>query len=239
MESILDLYLEVKNTFSKLHPLPGVRNCVVKATLCQPKHLKHTEAKLPHATFPFYTLLSWVEHVQFVLNTLNRNVLWFTWAAIPILPSFNIPMAYLYPWPICPKMFFSGTYNGQQKVSESHRVHLFHIDPVFGCTLTLSKLSGQVEDARRPSLFSFLQISSPSVSRSTMKQVMPLYPCKSKVCLFLHLLFWITYLFYSTAELHISKQRKSDVTLYCTPSMKMMSFGIFTLQFSERNTINK
>lgn len=46
-------------------------------------------------------------------------------------------------------------------------------------TLTLSKLSGQVEDARRPSLFSFLQISSPSVSRSTMKQVMPLYPCQS------------------------------------------------------------
>lgn len=46
-------------------------------------------------------------------------------------------------------------------------------------TLTLSKLSGQVEDARRPSLFSFLQISSPSVSWSTMKQVMPLYPCQS------------------------------------------------------------
>lgn len=48
-------------------------------------------------------------------------------------------------------------------------------------TLTLSKLSGQVEDARRPSLFSFLQISSPSVSRSTMKQVMPLYPCQSTI----------------------------------------------------------
>lgn len=43
-------------------------------------------------------------------------------------------------------------------------------------TMTLSKFSGQVEEARRPSLFSFLQISRPSVSRSTMKHVMPLYP---------------------------------------------------------------
>lgn len=60
-------------------------------------------------------------------------------------------------------------------------------------TLTLSKLSGQVEDARRPSLFSFLQISSPSVSRSTIKQVMPLYPCKStRVSLLPH--YWATIL---------------------------------------------
>lgn len=43
-------------------------------------------------------------------------------------------------------------------------------------TMTLSKFSGQVEDARRPSLFSFLQISRPIVSRSTMKHVIPLYP---------------------------------------------------------------
>lgn len=60
---------------------------------------------------------------------------------------------------------------------------------VFGSTLTLSKFSGQVEDARRPSLFSFLQISSPSVSRSTMKQVMPLYPCQSQVTLSLGIFF--------------------------------------------------
>lgn len=43
-------------------------------------------------------------------------------------------------------------------------------------TMTLSKFSGQVEEARKPSLFSFLQISRPSESRSTMKHVMPLYP---------------------------------------------------------------
>lgn len=47
-------------------------------------------------------------------------------------------------------------------------------------TMTLSKFSGQVEEARRPSLFSFLQISRPSVSRSTMKHVMPLYPYRWK-----------------------------------------------------------
>lgn len=56
---------------------------------------------------------------------------------------------------------------------------------MYARTLTLSKLSGQVEEARSPSLFSFLPISSPSVSRSTMKQVMPLYPCQTKVTLYL------------------------------------------------------
>ena len=39
---ILHLYLEVKDPFTKLHPLSGVRNSVVKATLCQPEHLRHT-----------------------------------------------------------------------------------------------------------------------------------------------------------------------------------------------------
>lgn len=40
----MDHDLEVKDTFSKLHPLSGVRNRVIKATLCQSKHLKHTQS---------------------------------------------------------------------------------------------------------------------------------------------------------------------------------------------------
>lgn len=42
-EIIWSFYLKVKDTFSKLHPLPGVWNSVVKATLCQPQHLKHRD----------------------------------------------------------------------------------------------------------------------------------------------------------------------------------------------------
>lgn len=44
-EIILSFYLEVKNTFSKLHPLFGVWNSVVKATLCQSQHLKQRHSK--------------------------------------------------------------------------------------------------------------------------------------------------------------------------------------------------
>lgn len=40
----IDRDLEVKDTFSKLHPLSGVRNSVIKATLRQSKHLKHTQS---------------------------------------------------------------------------------------------------------------------------------------------------------------------------------------------------
>jgi len=43
-------------------------------------------------------------------------------------------------------------------------------------TLTFSNVTGQVEDALIPSLFSFFPTCSPSVSRSTMKHVIPLYP---------------------------------------------------------------
>lgn len=46
MESILELHLEVKDAFSKLSPLSGVRNCVVKAPLCKAKHLKATEVRV-------------------------------------------------------------------------------------------------------------------------------------------------------------------------------------------------
>lgn len=40
IKSISKLYLEVKDAFSKLAPLPGVRDCVVKAALRKAKHLK-------------------------------------------------------------------------------------------------------------------------------------------------------------------------------------------------------
>lgn len=42
MKSISKLYLEVKDAFSKLAPLSGVRDCVVKAALRKAKHLKAT-----------------------------------------------------------------------------------------------------------------------------------------------------------------------------------------------------
>lgn len=43
-------------------------------------------------------------------------------------------------------------------------------------TFTLSKVTGQVEAALIPSLSSFFPTWSPSVSRSTTKHVIPLYP---------------------------------------------------------------
>lgn len=108
LESFLDLHLEVKDAFSKLHPLSSVRNRVVKATLCQPKHLKHTQTDKVStcSTLMWHSVVS----IRALLTSFNwnENIL-FTWAAIPILPSFSIPMAYLYPWPTCPKMFVSGT----------------------------------------------------------------------------------------------------------------------------------
>ncbi len=44
-------------------------------------------------------------------------------------------------------------------------------------TFTLSKWTGQVVEERIPSLFSFFPIDKPGIPLSTMKQVMPLYPC--------------------------------------------------------------
>lgn len=46
MESISELHLEVKDAFSKLDPLSGVRNCVIKASLSKAKHLEATEGPL-------------------------------------------------------------------------------------------------------------------------------------------------------------------------------------------------
>lgn len=57
-KGILAHHLEVKDTFAKLHPLSCVRNCVVKATLRQPKHLKHRRTKSANAALTFYTLQS-------------------------------------------------------------------------------------------------------------------------------------------------------------------------------------
>lgn len=41
----VDFNLEVEEAFSKLHSLSGVRNCVIKATLCKTNHLKHTQGQ--------------------------------------------------------------------------------------------------------------------------------------------------------------------------------------------------
>jgi len=48
--SVEDRNLEIKDALSELHPLSGVRNCLVKATLRQSNHLKHTETKFEHAS---------------------------------------------------------------------------------------------------------------------------------------------------------------------------------------------
>lgn len=52
---IFDAHLEVKDAFSKLYSLSGVRNCVVEATLCQAEHLRHTQTKLADAALTVYT----------------------------------------------------------------------------------------------------------------------------------------------------------------------------------------
>lgn len=46
LKSISKLYLEVKDAFSKLAPLSGVRDCVVKAALRKAKHLKAIEVQV-------------------------------------------------------------------------------------------------------------------------------------------------------------------------------------------------
>lgn len=52
---IFDANLEVKDAFSKLYSLPGVRNCVVEATLCQAEHLKQAQTKLADAALGVYS----------------------------------------------------------------------------------------------------------------------------------------------------------------------------------------
>lgn len=60
MESVVHCNLEVKDAFSKLHPLSGVRNSVVKATLCQSKHLKHKVSTIKYAIFCTFTYSMWI-----------------------------------------------------------------------------------------------------------------------------------------------------------------------------------
>lgn len=50
-DSVLDRYLEVKDALSKLHPLSGVRNSVVEATLCQAQHLRDRGTTLAHLKY--------------------------------------------------------------------------------------------------------------------------------------------------------------------------------------------
>ena len=66
-------------------------------------------------------------------------------------PSFSVSIAMRYPLPISPRTFSAGTWQS-------------------------SKSNSQVEDARIPSLSSFLPTLKPGESRSTKKAVMPRCP---------------------------------------------------------------
>lgn len=58
-------------------------------------------------------------------------------------------------------------------------------------TLTFSNVNWQVEEALMPILFSFFPTWKPSVSRSTKKQVMPLYPWKDFKCDYTWTFVWL------------------------------------------------
>ena len=72
-------------------------------------------------------------------------------APIPMRPSFKVSMAILYPLPTSPRTFDLGTRQS-------------------------SRINSQVEEARMPSLSSFLPTVNPGNSFSIIKAVMPLYP---------------------------------------------------------------